>query len=229
MNESKYTRSWKLQEKKSSRHWCLIPESLPHWKQHLQWQKNLGKLLETGPDSRLSFQLTDSLLVNFRAVALLPWRRRRNLPVHTLPSKAFQLHILCWRAESLRMGTYKQQGILLFSACYQLSKDLDQAATTELRWMLSSRTSAKAADWDSQHSQSEHDKYIFMETIWNSRSPSWVLIRVKSTDLHPTVFMNHGWKNAVMSPVQIDSEGFSSMRIGARDLQWLLVNWIERV
>jgi len=104
-----------------------------------------------------------------------------------------------------------------------------QAATTELRWMLSSRTSAKAADWDSQHSQSEHDKYIFMETIWNSRSPSWVLIRVKSTDLHPTVCMNHGWKNAVMSPVQIDSEGFSSMRIGARDLQWLLVNWIERV
>ncbi len=92
----------------------------------LTMTKNSQKVV--GNWSRLSFQLTDSLLVNFRAVALLPWRRRRNLPVRTLPSKAFQLHILCWRAESLRMGTYKQQGILLFSACYQLSKDLDQSA-----------------------------------------------------------------------------------------------------
>jgi hypothetical protein len=154
------------------------------------------------------------------------------LSVHWLPSKSFQLHILCWRAESLKMGDLQAAGnstVLCMLPTVQGLGSKCQAATTELRWMLRSGTSAKAADWDSQHSQREHDKYIFMETIWNSRSPSWVLIRVKSTDLHPTVFMNHGWKNAVMSPVQIDSDGLSSMRIGARDLQWPLVNWIERV
>ncbi len=55
-------------------------------------------------------------------------QKKKKFACRYIAQQAFQLHILCWRTESLRMGTYNEQGILLFSACYQLSKDLDQNA-----------------------------------------------------------------------------------------------------